>query len=69
MMWAVSQPRQKLQKPSFAKPNGLHGNINAVRQRFLDPAVFSSKSGLIPECMAFFAVFSDYIATLKSQHG
>lgn len=45
------------------------GISDAVRQRFLDPTVFSSKPGLIPERTAFFAVFSDYTATLKSQHG
>lgn len=42
---------------------------DTVRQRFLDSAVFSSKSGLIAERVTFFAVFSDYRATLKSQHG
>lgn len=38
------------------------GISDAVRQRFLDPAVFSSKPELIPECKAFYSAFSDYIA-------
>lgn len=38
------------------------GIPDTVRQRFLDPAMFSSKPELIPECRAFYSAFSDYIA-------
>lgn len=38
------------------------GISDAVRQRFLEPAMFSSKPELIPDCKAFYSAFSDYIA-------
>lgn len=68
-MWAASQPHQELQNLDLQSLMAHMGISDAVRQRFLDPAVFSSKSGLITECMTSFSVFSHYIATLKTQHG
>lgn len=68
MMWAAGHVKN-CKNPALHSLTAHVGTRDAVRQSFLDPAVFSSKSGLIPDCTAFFIAFSDRTATLNSQHG